>query len=90
MVKVSVEQGESFIEALTGCNRIQPAPKSLITAKTFLKKTNNNKKMAALMKVLILSWKVLNVALVALFNVTQPLKDHYSEAEGKKRGVNFL
>lgn len=41
------------------------------------------------MKVLILSWKVLHVALVALFNVTQPLKGRYGEAEGKERGVEF-
>lgn len=47
------------------------------------------KKMAALMKVLILSWKVLHVALVALFNVTQPLKGRYGEAEGKESGVEF-
>lgn len=29
------------------------------------------------------------MALVALFNVTQPLKGRYAEAEGKKRGVEF-
>lgn len=45
--------------------------------------------MAALMKVLILSWKILHVALVALFNVTQPLTGRYGEAEGKKGGVEF-
>lgn len=42
--------------------------------------------MAALMKVLILSWKVLNVALVALVIVTQPLKGRYGEAEGREGG----
>lgn len=41
-MKVSLEQGERFIEAVTGCNRIQPVPKSLITAGALLKKKNGS------------------------------------------------
>lgn len=47
MVRISLEQGERFIKALTGCNRIQSAPESLITAETLRKR----KEMAAIIKV---------------------------------------